>query len=152
MKKLLILLALVGLLSADEESKKVVFDLTTGDIKTLERKLISGTAFHKTYYEGKLESLDVAVVIHGDAYKFFVKDLARSPYREDKRLKQAQKDLHSRLATLSKMYDIEFIMCASGMKKLKLGGNIYAFVTLAATSTVGLIDKQAEGYAYIPIR
>lgn len=151
MKKLWILLALAALLSADATAKKVVFDLATGDIKTLEQKLLQASSVLKTYYEGKLESLEITVVIHGDAYKFFVKDLARSPYKEERLLQQSQADLSKRIAALSNVYDVEFIMCERGMKKRKLEGNIYGFVTMADTYMIGLIDKQNEGYAYIPI-
>jgi len=38
------------------------------------------------------------------------------------------------------------------MKKKKLDRkDIYDFVEIIPTSTIGLIDKQSEGFAYIPI-
>ncbi len=43
-------------------------------------------------------------------------------------------------------------MCEVGMKKNKLKEkNIVSFVELIPNSTIGLIDKQNEGYAYIPV-
>lgn len=153
MKHIILFLALFGLLSAQEGVKKVVFDLTTGNLKTFEQKVISGIANQKAYYEGKLEELQVAVVIHGDAYKFFVNDLAVSPFKNDNELVTAKADLSKRIASMSDTYEVEFLMCAVGMKSYKINkDNLYKFVKLVATSTVGLIDKQQEGYAYIPIR
>ena len=139
-------------LNAEEGIKKVVFDLTTGNIKTFEKKVLSGIAHQKSYYESNLEELHVAVVIHGDAYKFFIKDLTHSPFKDDAQLIKEQQQLGKRLSTMADTYDVEFLMCEAGMKSLKIGKeNIYSFVKTVPNSTIGLINKQNEGYAYIPI-
>jgi len=152
-KNIFVLIALTfSFLNAGDGSKKVVFDFTSGDIKVFEKKVLSGIANFKIHYESKLEELDVAVVIHGDAYKFFVKDLNASPYKDDKTLQSMQADLAKRLKSISELYDAEFLMCAHGIRKLKISpDNLYKFVQLVPNSTTGLIDKQSEGYAYIPI-
>ncbi len=153
MKTLLIILAMIGLLNAQEGIKKVVFDLTTGDVKTLEKKLLSGIASQKTYYESKFEELEVSVVIHGDAYKFFINDVAASPFKDDKKLVAAQPDLSERISSMSDIYKVEFLICEVGMKNLKIEqSTLYDFVKVIPNSTIGLIDKQNEGSAYIPIR
>ena len=59
MKKLFLILALCGVLFAEEGVKKVVFDLTSGKLEAIEKKVLSGIAFNKTHYENKLEKLDV---------------------------------------------------------------------------------------------
>lgn len=152
MKKWLLILALSGLLYAEEGVKQVVFDLKTGSIETFEKKVLQGIAYHKSHYEGKLEKLDVAVVIHGDAYKFFVKDLKNSPYKNDKKLAAAHDQLSKRLTTMANTYEVEFLMCEATMKALKIDpSNLYDFVKLTPNSTIGLIDKQNEHFAYIPI-
>lgn len=152
MKSLLILLTLCTLLFAEEGVKKVVFDFTSGNIKALDKKLLSGIAFNKTHYENQLEKLDVAVVIHGEAYKFFIADLKHSPYKNDAELAKAHADLGKRLAAMSKNYEVEFIMCESGMKSHKIDkSTLYDFVKLTPSSTIGLIDKQNNHYAYVPI-
>ncbi len=152
MKKFLLLLAFFSFLNADEGIKKVVFDLTTGDMKVFEKKVLSGIAHQKSYYEGKMEELQVAVVIHGDAYKFFVKDVGNSPFKKDKELQKKSAELAARVSSLADTYDVEFLMCDAGRKsnKIKLE-NIYDFVKIVPNSTIGLIDKQNAGYAYIPI-
>lgn len=152
MKKWLLVLALSGILFAEEGVKQVVFDLKTGSIETFEKKVLQGIAYHKNYYEGKLEKLDVAVVIHGDAYKFFVKDLKDSPYKNDQVLAAAHDQLSKRIATMAATYEVEFLMCEATMTKLKIDkSNVYDYVKLTPNSTIGLIDKQNDHYAYIPI-
>lgn len=151
MKKLLLFFALVTSLFAEGELK-VVIDLTTGNIHTFEQKILSGIVAHKTYFEGKLEALDVSVVIHGDAYKFFVKDPAHSPFKKDLVLQKKHEELAKRIASLSEAYEVEFLMCKSGMLKRKLSKKeIFDFVTTIPNAAIGLIRKQNEGYAYLPV-
>jgi intracellular sulfur oxidation DsrE/DsrF family protein len=152
MKKWILILILVVSLFAEEGVKKVVFDFTDGKIETIEKKVLSGIAFNKTHYENKLEKLDIAVVIHGDAYKFFINDLKNSPYKNDAVLIKAHDQLGKRLSAMATNYEVEFIMCESGMKSKKIDPkSLYNFVKLTPSSTIGLIDKQQEGYAYIPV-
>lgn len=152
MKKWLLILTLTASLLAEDGVKKAVFDLKTGSIETFEKKVLQGIAFHKTHYEGNLEKLDTAVVIHGDAYKFFIKDLKNSPYKNDKKLDAVHDQLSKRITTMSSTYEVEFLMCEATMRALKIDkSNVYDFVKLTPNSTIGLIDKQQEGYAYIPI-
>jgi len=138
----------------DEEiTRKVVFDLTTGDMKTFEQRILSGVARYTAYYQGKIQEFSAVVVIHGDAYKFFVKDLAQSPYKDQTALVKANNDLKKRIASAKDTYGVEFLMCEANMRKAKLTEkDIYPFVKLVPSSTMGLIEKQNEGYAYIPVR
>jgi len=138
--------------SEDAVSKKVVFDLTTGDLKTFEQRILSGVARYTAYYEGHLQEFNAVVVIHGDAFKFFVKDLAHSPYKDQPALVKVNNDLKKRIASATDIYGVKFLMCEANMRKAKLTGkDIYPFVELVPSSTMGLIDKQNEGYAYIPV-
>ncbi|MGB5965011.1 MAG: DsrE family protein [Sulfurimonadaceae bacterium] len=152
MKKIIILLTLIGMLHAEENVAKVVFDLTTSDLQTFEKKVLKGIAVHKAHYEGNLKELEVAVVIHGGAYKFFVKDPANSSFKSDKKLLEAQPTLAKRIASMSDTYEVTFLMCKASLPKNKLQEkDIYPFVTMVPNSTIGLIDKQNEGFSYIPI-
>lgn len=152
MKKIILLLAILGLLHADEEVAKVVFDLTTSDITSFEKKVLKGIVAHKTHYDSQLKELEVVVVIHGGAYKFFVKDPKNSPFKEDKKLLEAHPDLQKRIASMADTYEVTFLMCKAAMKRNKLEEkDIYSYVTMVPNSTIGLIDKQNEGFAYIPI-
>lgn len=152
MKKWMVLLALAATLWAEEGVKKLVFDLKSGDLPTFEKKILQGISVHKAHYEGKLEELEVAVVIHGDAYKFFVKNLKNSPYKDDAALQAAHAQLQKRIETMVDTYGVEFVMCEATMNALKIErSNVYDFVTLTPNSTIGLIDKQSDAYAYVPV-
>ncbi|MBN2816346.1 MAG: DsrE family protein [Campylobacterales bacterium] len=152
MKILVSLLAFFGLLFAEGDVKKVVIDLTTGDTSVFEKKILSGVVAHKTHYENSFEELEVAVVIHGGAYRFFLKDPSNTVYRDDAVLREKFAELKKRTETLSSTYNVEFLMCDVGRKKNKLElSNIAEYVKIVPNSTIGLIDKQSEGYAYIPV-
>lgn len=140
-------------LNAEEGLKKVVFDLTIGDLKEFEQKVLIGMVKNKDYYQSNMQELEVAVVIHGDAYKFFIKDLSNSPYKDDTKLISERESLEKRLKSSVENYHVKFYICQAGMNHLKIANeNIYDFVTPVVTSTIGLIDLQNEGYAYMPIR
>ena len=152
MKKLILLLAFVGLLSANDESAKLVIDLTTSSVVKFEKNILKGIVAHKTHYENNLKELEVAVVIHGGAYRFFVKDLQSSMFKDDKELVKVYADLKKRIASLSETYEVEFLMCKAAMNRNKLvEKDIVDYVKLVPNSTIGLIDKQNEGFAYIPV-
>ena len=120
MRKLILLLAFIGLLSANDENAKLVIDLTTSNVKAFEKKVLSGIAAHKNYYANSLRELEVAVVIHGGAYRFFLKDPKTSVYKDDKELLASYADLNKRIATMADTYEVEFLMCGVGMKKNKI--------------------------------
>jgi len=153
MKTFILFLLLTSFVNADDETPKVVYDLTTSSVAKFEKNILKGIVVHKNHYEGNLKELEVVVVIHGGAYRFFVKNPKNSTYKDDKELLKVYSDFKIRIASLSDTYDVEFVMCKAGMKKHKLEDkDIVSFVKLIPTSTVGLIDKQNEGFAYIPVR
>jgi intracellular sulfur oxidation DsrE/DsrF family protein len=147
------LLISFSILSAEEPSVKVVYDLTTKDLASFERKFLKAVVVNKAYYEASLKELDVTVVIHGGAYRFFVIDPTKSLFKKDKALIENYKTLAKRIKSMVDTYDVEFLMCGASMSKNELEAkDIYSFVKIIPNSTVGLIDKQTEGYAYIPLR
>ncbi len=61
--------------------------------------------------------------------------------------------LEKRIAASHDIYKVEFLMCEANMRKAELTEeDIYPFVKLVQSSSMGLIEKQNEGYAYIPVR
>jgi intracellular sulfur oxidation DsrE/DsrF family protein len=150
---MILVLGFSGLYSAEQEVvKKVVYNLTTGDINQLERRLIKGIIAHTTYYQGKLEELDVRVVVHGDAYKFFMKDLNHTAYAYEPSLVEKKASLGKRLASLSKQYAVKFMVCEAGVIAKKLPKKaFYPFVSMVHNAAIGLIDAQNEGYAYLEV-
>ncbi len=153
MKKLaVILFVFMFSISYGEEAKKVVVDLKTGDIKKFKFYLLSGLTSMAEYYKNRLEELKAVVVIHGDAYKFFIKDIKNSPYKNDKELVKNQKELGERLKNLVQIYNVRFEMCEIGMKNKKIPkSSLYPFVKLSYSAGVSLVNWQNKGYAYLPI-
>jgi intracellular sulfur oxidation DsrE/DsrF family protein len=100
-----------------------------------------------------MQALDLAVVIHGNANKFFVKNLSTTPYKKERELLSVQESFEKRLRSLANNYNVKFYICQAGLSQLKIANdNIYDFVTVVETSTIGLIDRQSEGYSYVPIQ
>lgn len=153
MKKIIsILIICMSILNAQDDSAKVVYDLTTKNLANFEQKILKAIVANKAHYEGSLRELDVVVVIHGGAYKFFLKDPEHSKFKDDKALVSTYKTLAKRIETMAKTYDVQFLVCGVGMRKHELKEiDIYNFVKIIPNSTIGLIDKQNEGYAYIPV-
>ena len=153
MKKIIcILIICMGILHAQGNSAKVVYDLTTKDLPTFEQKILKAVVSNKAHYESTLRELDIVVVIHGGAYKFFIKDPEHSKFKDDKALVSTYRTLAKRIATMSDTYDVQFLVCGAGVRKHGLKEtDIYDFVKFIPNSTIGLIDKQNEGYAYIPV-
>jgi len=152
MKRIYLLLATTLTLLGAEENARVVYDLTTKDLKTFERKILKAIVANKSYYEGKLKELDVTVVIHGGAYRFFTQAPDKTEYKTDKVLLDNYDELKKRIKSMHDTYDVEFLMCGAGMPKHGLKAkDIIEYVTIIPNSTIGLIDRQNEGYAYIPV-
>lgn len=151
MKKIVLFLMLVGILQA-QEVHKVVYALTTADIKTFEQRVLKGIVFSKDYYENSSKKLDAVVIIHGGAYKFFLNDLSKSLYKNEKEVIKAQASLKNSLEILSDRYKIKFLMCNVGATQRKLNReNIYSFVKMTPSAVIALIEMQNSGYAYVPI-
>ena len=153
MKKILIFLALLGFAQADEESARVVYDLTTSNVAKFEKNILKGISINKAHYQGSFKELEAVVVIHGGAYRFFVKDIKKSMFSKDLKLVEAYAGLKKRIAIMADTYEVEFLMCRASMSKNGLeDDDVVEFVKIVPNSTVGLIDKQNEGFAYIPVR
>lgn len=153
LRRILALFFLIVTLSFADDNPKAVINLTTGDIEKFKMYLLNGLVNSAEYYKNNLKELKVVVVIHGDAYKFFIKDLQNSPYKDDKILLQNQKEIEARLENLSKNYGVRFQMCAQGMKSRKIDPKtLYPFVELIENAFIGLVDWQNRGYAYVHIQ
>jgi len=158
MKKLHLIFIFLSLFSvhglADTESsiKKVVYDLTTGNIETLNRRLIGSIISNNAYYESRSQKYKVKVIVHGDAYTFFMQDGNHSLHASDKTLVNKKNELEKKLHSLITDYGVQFEVCGAGIKYKRLNPKaFYPFVTIIHSAIVGLVDAQNSGYAYIPI-
>ncbi len=151
MKTLFMLFTLLATLLYASD-KKAVYDVSTGDLTRFKQTVLSSVVRNSDYYQNQLQSLHVAMIIHGNAYKFFIKDLKHSPFAQDKELLKEQVELKKRLEALNRFYQVEFYICGSGIKKRHIKKEmLYDFVKITPNATIFLIDRQNEGYAYIPI-
>lgn len=152
MKKILLgLLCAAGLFASDVQ--KVIYDLSASELETIENRFIRGIVANKNHYESQLQELDVRVIIHGGAYKFFVNDVEKTVFKEDKEAQKINKDLKSRLKSLSTTYGVKFQMCQAGANSKKLSReDIASYVEMTPNTTIALINAQNDGYAYVPVR
>ncbi|WP_293443037.1 DsrE family protein [Persephonella sp.] len=136
--------------SSSQEVEKVVIDFRSGDINRFENYILKGLAQNIQHYRDELKDLKVVVVVHGNGYRFFIKNLERSPYREDNVLRKKQKELKERLENLVKFYNIRFEVCSLGLKAKGISeDNIYPFVKPVFSALKGIVHWQNEGYAYM---
>ena len=133
-------------------SQKILIDLTTGDLETIKTRILSGLPGAVKHFKQAGDDVQVTVVIHGDAYKFFVENLENTKYWADEQLANSQDELREKLAALRKDYGFVFEMCQAGMRRRGiLTEDIYKFVTPIPSAMIGLITWQNRGYAYVPV-
>jgi len=150
MKKVFILLTVLSSLVFATEYK-VVFDLMSGDANKISKNLITNIALLKEHYKKQDDTLKVAVVISGDAYKFFVEDIAHSPYASSPNQDLINHELEPRFKQLVNQ-GTEFKVCAKGMASRGITEvSLYDYAVPAFNKTAALIEYQNAGYAYIPL-
>jgi intracellular sulfur oxidation DsrE/DsrF family protein len=117
---------------------RVVVDLTTGDAGRFEARLVEALPKLRAHYAEQQRPLNAVVVVHGDAYKFFLKDGPLSP------------DRAAALAALAK--DVRFEVCLVGMarKGLKME-QFVPWVHGAKSASIALIDYQHAGHALVTV-
>ena len=131
---------------------KVIYDLRTGNAKEIYPKFIFSLKSVAEYYTKKNEDYKIAVVIGGDAYRFFVDDLEFSPYDGDAEIKALRPKLGQKLRELSKVYGVKFMICDVGVAYRVIPiDSLYDFVEAEKTRSIYLIEFQNNGYAYIPV-
>lgn len=150
--KIVFVTLFLGFGSLFADSAKVVYDLSTGDSSKIEKHLINSLMGVSRYYRSINKSLDVKVVISGNAYKYFIEDLQASPYASDQEAVEIQPYFKLLLKKLHDDYGVNFEMCASGMKMRKIEKDtLYEYVEAEKMKSIYLIDAQNDGYAYMPI-
>lgn len=150
--RLILFIALFAVTIVFADTKKFMIDLKTGDIDSFNNQLLVGVPGVIDYFTAQGDTVEVAVVIHGDAYKFFVKNLDTTQYVMDKTLVDRQEVIYKRLEEIEKKYRIHFDICMFGMhKKGILSEDLYPFVAPIKSAIVGLVKWQNAGFAYIPV-
>lgn len=138
--------------STNAEYRKVVFDLTTGNSERIESRIVGNIKYLTNFYKKQGIGLKAVVVISGESYKYFIKDLKNSPYKDDAELAKAQKVLAPLFQELVDKYDVRFDMCGPGMRSRKIKTELlYDYVHTDKMKYVYLINWQNLGYAYLAI-
>jgi uncharacterized protein len=133
--------------------RKAVYDLTTGDAKKIESRLFGGIKYIAEYYRKQNIEFKAVIAISGESYKYFVEDIANSPYKGDKQLIEAQKRLKPLMQELVEKYGVRFDMCGMGMKGRKIKAeSLYSFIHHDKIKPVYMIEWQNKGYAYMPMK
>ena len=134
------------------EEKKAVYDLTSGDASKIESRLLGGIKRIAEYYKSQGDEFKAVIAISGEAYKYFVEDIANSPFKDDAALIVQQKKLAPLLKELANDYGVRFEMCGAGMTARKIKPeSLYDFVNTDKIKPVYMIDWQNQGYAYMPL-
>ena len=150
--RLALILLLLAATFAFADTKKFVIDLKTGDMDSFNNQLLVGVPGTIDYFTAQGDKVEVAVVVHGESYKFFVENLDNTQYGMDKALAERQDAIRKRLVEIEKKYHIRMEICMNGMhRKGILSEDIYPFVTPIKSAMVGLVKWQNKGYAYVPV-
>ena len=152
MKKIMILLVFttVFMYATDRNIHKAVFDLTSGKATVLKDKVAWNIRMISEKMRDQNRTLKSIIVISGDAYKFFIKDLKNSPYNTEDVI-AAQQKLEPILFDLQKNYDVQFHMCSAGMKKRNIiPKTLYPYIKHEKIKVQYLMEAQNNGFAYIP--
>lgn len=152
-KRLLVGLLLMSVaVLASAEERKIVYDLKLGNADRVVGYLFDDIKYNAEHYAQRGIDLSVAVVISGQAYRFFVEDIENSPYKDDPELPAIQARFRPILEELVRDYGVEFNMCVVGMERQGLSTDLlYSFVEAEKSQPIYLTDYQAEGYAYLPL-
>ena len=147
------LLSLVVISSfAQAGERKAMFDLTSGDAERIEQRIVGTIKYLSGHYQKQGDEFKAVVVISGKSYKYFIEDLANSPFANDQELAAAQKKLAPMLLELHEKFGVRFDMCGAGMRARKIKAeSLYSYVHTDKMKYVYLINWQNEGYAYISI-
>lgn len=148
----MVLTVLFSLTALSAAEQKVVFDLTSGDETKIEKHLVKNIEGLVRYYKANGIKYKMAVVISGNAYKYFVKDIEHSPYKGEPGLLKAQQKFGPMLEKLQARYGVEFDMCRAGRRARGIDKAVlYPYVKSDVNKSVYLIRWQNMGYAYMPV-
>ena len=132
---------------------KVVIALTSGDPQVLREKLFAAIPMMAANYRAQKRGLRAAIVVHGEAYRFVLKDLRSTPYSDDTATQAAQSEIRGLFEGLVRTYGVRIEVCAHGMKKHGLAqANLYPFVHPVASASIALIDWQQAGHALLTVK
>lgn len=150
--KVVVATCILGASAMYADAAKAVYDVTSGDSTKIEKEMIRSIKNVSKHYKEQHKEFKPIVVISGNAYKYFIEDLAESPYAKEKNVIEIQLKFKPIFKELNERYHVTFEMCSAGMKARGIKKEtVYKFVHADKIKDVYLIDAQNEGYAYMPV-
>ncbi|MEN3034520.1 MAG: DsrE family protein [Aquificaceae bacterium] len=114
------------------------------------RTMLTNIRNHLSVYENNPLKLKVVVVVHGQGLKFFVKDLAGTPWSQEQ-IKLSE--LHQQEKDLSLM-GVDFYICNITLNRLKISqDNLVEFASIVPSGVAVISHLQCvEKFAYIKVQ
>lgn len=139
-------LALVVPAQADDV-KRVVWHVDYADPARLGRMITSINNMTQTW-EGELADYDIRVVFLGAGIRFVTTDpLTKTPFAEDKELKEQRKTIHDRLKSLN---NVKLELCNITVTAVGLDTKtLIPGVTTVQSGVVRIAELQSQGFSYL---
>jgi intracellular sulfur oxidation DsrE/DsrF family protein len=130
-----------------DDVKRVVWHVDYGDPDRLGRMITSVNNMTQTW-EGDLTDYDIRIVFLGAGIRFLTTDpLAKTPFAEDKELKEKRKQIHDRLKSLNK---VKLELCNITATAVQLDPKtLIPGVSMVQSGVVEIADLQMKGYSYL---
>jgi intracellular sulfur oxidation DsrE/DsrF family protein len=150
---LLLLMAVVPQVRADEAEARVVYHADFSDPRRFSAMLTSINNM-VNHYANEFIDYDVRIVFVAHGVRFVTDDkLAGTPFVEDKQLAEQRENLRGRLLTLAEMHNVKLELCNITRSQIGLAEDkLYSQVALIPSGVVRIAQlQQEEGFAYIKI-
>ena len=153
---LLTLLVLVPAHAAEPASAepvmKVVWHVDFAEPRRLSA-MIQNVNNMVTTYQSELAEYDVRVVFVASGIRFVTEDpLAKTPFAEDKELKERRKELIQRLQQLRQVQNVKLELCEITREAVNLPKEkIIPGVAPVRSGVVRIAELQHQGFAYLKV-
>lgn len=144
--------AAVPAVAPAEPVAKVVWHVDFGDPRRLSA-MIQNVNNMVTTYQGALMEYDVRIVFVAAGIRFVTEDaLAKTPFAEDKALKERRKDLIQRLQQLREVQNVKLELCEITRESINLPSDrIIPGVEPVRSGVVRIAELQHQGFAYLKV-
>lgn len=135
-----------------ESVARVVWHVDFGDPRRLSA-MIQNVNNMVTTYQGELMEYDVRIVFVAAGIRFVTEDaLAKTPFAEDKALKERRKDLIQRLQQLREVQNVKLELCEITRESINLPSDrIIPGVEPVRSGVVRIAELQHQGFAYLKV-
>lgn len=135
-----------------EPVMKVVWHVDFADPRRLSA-MIQNVNNMVTTYQSELAEYDVRIVFLAGGIRFVTEDaLAKTPFAEDKELKERRQELIQRLQQLREVQNVKLELCEITREAISLPKDkIIPGVTAVRSGVVRIAELQHQGFAYLKV-